>query len=80
MPIRPSKGRRQIALELPMALADELEAFAARRSEKKWEIVAQAIRRHMDNPPPPVREFPPLPPVPTPVATPRPAKPVKGKK
>lgn len=77
MPIRPSKGRRQIALELPIALADELDAFAARRGEKKWEVVAQALRRHMDNPPPPVREFPPLLPVPTPSG---PTKPAKGKK
>jgi hypothetical protein len=76
----PLKERRQIALELPIALADELDAFAARRSEKKWEIVAQALRRHMDNPPKVVREFQPLPPVPTALGTPKPMKSAIGKK
>ncbi|VTR91867.1 unnamed protein product [Gemmata massiliana] len=78
MPKRPVEGAAQINAELPVPLLDELKRFAKDRGEKVRDVLALAIRRHLDNPPPPPRpvEVPPLPPL-----TSLPEKPApKGKK
>jgi hypothetical protein len=63
---RSTPGTKQVGLELAGALVDELRRFAAGRAETMRQVVEQALRRHMDNPPP----IPPLPPLP-PVAPPK---------
>jgi hypothetical protein len=80
---KPVEGTGQVNAELPVELLDELKRFAKGRGEKVREVIAQALRRHMDNPPPPpVPAYaPPLPPVPAPQALiVETGKPKKGKK
>jgi hypothetical protein len=66
MPIRPSKGIVPKYIEFPSELATETEAFAKGRGESFREVVIQALRRHMANPPPPPVPLPPPPLVPLP--------------
>jgi hypothetical protein len=59
---RATPGTKQLGLELAESLAGELRRFAAGRSETMRQVVEQALRRHMDNPPP-IPKLPPLSPV-----------------
>jgi hypothetical protein len=52
----------QLGIELPEQVAAELRAFCEKRKERVRHVVAQAIQRHLDNPPP-LPSLPPLPPV-----------------
>jgi hypothetical protein len=82
MPIRPSKNIVPKYIEFPSELASETEAFAKDRGETFREVVIQALRRHMANPPPPPVPLPPPPLVPlppVPVAIVANAKPVEGR-
>lgn len=60
MPTRPSKNVVQKMIEFPPELAAEVETFAGGRGQSFKEVVCRALRRHMDNPPPVVKD-PPLP-------------------
>ena len=64
MPANPSKGTAQLGAELDSTLLEEFRAFCRGRKESVRTHLEIAIRRHLDNPPPPLRpEVPPLPPV-----------------
>lgn len=83
-----AKGTETLGVGINKELAAEFRAFATNRGETMREVLEAALRRHMDNPPPPAAPppppvYPPLPPVtPTgaavekPTGTPKP----KGKK
>lgn len=66
MPKRPVSGTKMVAMELPVELTEEAKAFAKGRGEAFKDVVALALRRHLDNPPPPPEpaKVPPLPPLP----------------
>ncbi|QJX01101.1 hypothetical protein [Frigoriglobus tundricola] len=70
---RVTPGTGQLNLEIETVLLDRLRAFGRDRGEKIRHVVEMALRRHMDNPPPPPKppEVVPLPPVtsPAPAAT-----------
>ncbi len=68
MPKNPTKGAKLVSYELPTELVEHLRAFAEGRGERAKDVVVQALRRHMANPPPPpqVPADPPLPPAPAP--------------
>jgi hypothetical protein len=75
MPANPAKGTAQLGAELDTTLLEEFRAFCRERKESVRTHLEIAIRRHLNNPPPPLRlEVPPLPPVspphPSPVAPP----------
>ncbi|VTU02458.1 unnamed protein product [Gemmataceae bacterium] len=77
-----TKGAKQFAAEVNEALLDEFKAFCEGRGETLRYNLEAAMRRHMDNPPPPVSPppppvYPPLPPV---VAEAKQPAPKKGKK
>lgn len=79
-----TKGTRQMAVEVTTLLADEFKAFCKGRGETVRQNLEAAMRRHMDNPPPPLVPppppvYPPLPPV-TPPGGGKPKSPGKGKK
>ena len=57
-------GTAQVNAELPVELLDEVKAFAEARGQHIREVIARALRRHLDNPPPPPTPDPPLPPCP----------------
>jgi hypothetical protein len=86
MPTRPSKNVVGKYLEFPTEIAEEVDGFAKSRGQTFRAVVIEALRRHMDNPPPPPKppELPPLPPVTVPSVEVKaePAKPAarKGKK
>ncbi len=80
-----TKNTKQLAVEVSDALFDEFKRFCADRGETVRRHLELALRRHMDNPPPPPEpaEVPPLPPVtaPAPAAgASGPAAPVAGNK
>lgn len=82
-----TKGTKQLNAEMSEALFDEFKEFCATRGQTVRYHLELALRRHMDNPPPPPQpvEAPPLPPVTSPESpTPKPAgkvaKKPKGKK
>lgn len=57
-----AKGTAQLAAQLDESLLAEFRAWVAGRGETLRAHLEQAIRRHMDTPPPPHRpEAPPLP-------------------
>jgi hypothetical protein len=60
-----TKGTKQLGAEVSTELVDEFKRFAAERGETLRYHLELAMRRHLDNPPPPPRpvEMPPLPPV-----------------
>ena len=62
MPTRPSKNVVGKYLEFPPELAGEVETFAKSREQTFKSVVVEALRRHLQNPPP-IPELPPLPPV-----------------
>lgn len=62
---RATPGTGQLNLEIELALLERLRAFGRGRGEKLRWVVEMALRRHMDNPPPPP-ELVPLPPLPPP--------------
>lgn len=83
MPNRPDSGTAQLNVEIPTDLLAEVRGFANARGVKVREVVALALRRHLDHPPPPPVpvEVPPLPPVTAPAPQPRAAnKPTVKKK
>ena len=60
-----TKGTAQLGAEVDAALLREFRAFVRGRGEKFRDHLEMAARRHMDNPPPPLKPaVPPLPPVP----------------
>ncbi|MFO0843281.1 MAG: hypothetical protein U0797_12940 [Gemmataceae bacterium] len=66
MPKRPSRGVRQVAVELPPDLVDQFREHAqARRRTFKEELI-RAMRRHMAYPEPAPEPDPPLGPLPVP--------------
>jgi hypothetical protein len=70
----------QINVVLPPELFERLHAHLAERGTTLTHVVARAIRRDLDAPPPPALE-PPLPPEPPdPVVKPKPAKKPRAKK
>ena len=75
-----TKGTKQLNAEMSEALFDEFKRFCSDRGETVRRHLELALRRHMDNPPPPPApvKLPPLPPVTAPAAE-KPA-PRKGKK
>lgn len=62
---RVTPGTGQLNLEIELALLETLRAFVKARGEKIRHVVEMALRRHLENPPPPPKpvEVPPLPPV-----------------
>jgi hypothetical protein len=77
-----TKGTKQLGAELAAPLVDEFRDFVKGRGESIRDHMELALRRHMDNPPPPLKpSAPPLPPIPLPDAgrKPPPKKP-KSKK
>lgn len=77
MPIRPSKGTRQLNADLSADLVERFRAFVEGRGEKLREHLEMALERHLANPPPPLRPppAPPLPPVvPEPAGSKKPRK------
>lgn len=64
MPTKPKLGVTQVNVELPSELLDEVKEFAAGRGQHIREVIARALRRHLDSPPPPPPADPPLPPAP----------------
>jgi hypothetical protein len=70
MASRPTKGRRQVNLELASDLIDRTKEFARGRGETLTDVVTWALERHMANPPV-LQSDVPLPPL---------APPKKGKK
>lgn len=80
MPKNPTKGTKQVLLELPESLVEQAKEFASSRGETFKQMVIEAIRRHMAYPSPP-----PPPPAPEPTPAPFPddsatAPSKKGKK
>ncbi len=77
---RATPGTKQIAAEVGEALLTEFKTFVKSRRETLRDHLELAMRRHLDNPPPPLRPaVPPLPPMPPPEVPP--AKPArKGRK
>ena len=78
-----TKGTKQLGLQVTASLLDEFKAFCEQRGETVRKHLELAMRRHLDNPPPPpVPEPapPPLPPVTPPGTQPPAKKPGKGKK
>jgi hypothetical protein len=72
-----TKGTKQLGSSVDAALLDEFRLWLEKRGEKLREHLEMALRRHMDNPPPPLKPAaPPLPPVSPP---PAPAARKKGK-
>jgi hypothetical protein len=70
------KGAKQFNSEIAESLVDEFREFCKSRGESVRDHLEMAIRRHIDNPPPPFKPAaPPLPPVPSPTPAKR-----KGKK
>ena len=65
-----TKGTKQLNAEMSEALFDEFKAFCVNRGETTRHHLELALRRHMDNPPPPPVKVtaPPLPPVTSPGA------------
>jgi hypothetical protein len=65
---RVTPGTGQLNLEIEQSLLEHLRTFVRDRGEKIRHVVELAIRRHLDNPPPPPRpaEIVPLPPYPPP--------------
>ena len=76
-----TKGTKQLNAEMSELLFDEFKAFCANRGETTRHHLELALRRHMDNPPPPPVKVaaPPLPPVTSPAA-PAEEKPAAPKK
>ena len=62
MPPKPQRGTAQVNAELPVELLDEVKAFALGRGQTVREVIARALRRHLDSPPPLPPPDPPLPP------------------
>jgi len=82
---RVTPGTGQLNLEIEQALLERLRAFVRDRGEKIRHVVEMALRRHLDNPPPPPKpiDLPPLPPITSPASEElEPKKPTakKGKK
>lgn len=48
----PKKGVAQVNFELPAELLDEAKEFAESRGQTLKYVMARALRRHMDSPPP----------------------------
>jgi hypothetical protein len=75
MPKKPTKGTKQVLLELPEQFVAEVKAFADSRDETFKAVVIHALRRHMAYPPektPPPAPPPPVPPPPLPTPEPFP--------
>ncbi|WP_439628821.1 hypothetical protein [Gemmata sp.] len=64
-----TKGTKQLGVEVSEALLDEFRAFCEERGEKVRHHLELAMRRHLDNPPPPLVAPPAPPPPPLPVPT-----------
>ena len=84
MPRRPSKNTVAKLIEFPQELAVEVEGFAKSRGETFKKVTTDALRRHLDNPPPPpvtpsLPPLPPFPPEPPAPAIPAAKKPRKAK-
>ncbi len=67
-----TKGTKQLGVEVSESLLDEFKTFCEERGEKVRHHLELAIRRHLDNPPPPLVAptpvpRPPVPPPPLPV-------------
>jgi hypothetical protein len=77
-----TKGTKQLNAEMSAALFDEFKQFCADRGETVRHHLELALRRHMDNPPPPPApvSLPPLPPVTVPDAPRVDEKPAPKKK
>ncbi len=60
-----TKGTKQLGAEVSGDLVDEFKGFCEKRGETFRHHLELAMRRHLDNPPPPPKpaEVPPLPPV-----------------
>lgn len=58
-----TKGTKQIGAEVAESLLDEFKRFCESRNETVRYHLELAMRRHLDNPPPPPGVAPPLPPV-----------------
>lgn len=79
MPRRDVKGAKQFNAEIDTDLADQFRAFCKGRGESLRDHLELALRRHLENPPPPLKPTaPPLPPVTVPGAVAK--KPGKRKK
>jgi hypothetical protein len=64
MPRRDVKGTKQFNSEIDEKVADEFREFCRSRGESVRDHLELALRRHLDNPPPPLKPVaPPLPPV-----------------
>ncbi len=79
---RDVKGAKQFNYEIDATTADAFRAFCKGRGESVRDHLEMALRRHLDNPPPPFKPAaPPLPPVTSPAAAEeKPAAPKKGGK
>lgn len=66
MPAQPTKGTKQLNVEVAADVVEQFRAFAAARGESVSENVEVAMIRHMRNPPPLPQDapLPPLPPAP----------------
>ena len=75
-----TKGTKPFNAEVSELLFEEFKEFCAKRRETVRHHLELALRRHMDNPPPPPKpaEVPPLPPITAPATEDKPA-PKKGK-
>jgi hypothetical protein len=81
MPSVERPGKKGVYIEFDLDFLSTAQGFAESRGESFKEVVMQAIRRHMANPPPPPVPVtpPPLVPLP-PVASPATAKPTAKKR